>query len=724
VRLTEAVEALDEVEVTAGREETPAAGVFEISGERVEDIPTPVPDGFRTLKVLPSVAANNELSSQYSVRGGGYNENLIFINGFQVYLPFRPRQGEQEGLGLWNPQLTESARLYAGGFPARYGGKLSSALEVTYREPEGTVSGQVAASTMDLSASAGASALGGDLSWIAAAREARAGRLFGTQELRGDYAPQYTDAQASATYEIAEGHAVEALSLWADYEYSLDPRAKRTYFGTISQNPRFPPDLQSFYTTYEGEETTGYSTGFLGGRLKTRLTPRFRMEHEVAYFRTHETETLDVSGSSLLTRVDPSSGATTGILSAGTQRDVADNSVTVSTLTGRGRYHYTAGRHAPEAGWHVRRLGFDDRLDERSEHTLSSTGETVVVSAFEDRARLSTGQIGAYVQDVYDALPEQPGRLLVTAGVRSDYYAFNEELTASPRLSAQFKWSEQTTLNGSLGIYHQKPTYRELRGEPPTAQEVEEAGGFENTLNRDLSSQRAIQAILGGEYFFPERRLYLRAEAYYTKLSNLVSYQIENVRVQYSGKNNTYGRSYGFDLQLRGEFVPGLESWFNYSFLVAEENFKEEFETSGRGYREGWRPRPADQRHTFSAFIQDYVPGDRSWKLHLRALFGSGLPYTPPVPGEQVARGVQAQASGPRMSEHYPEYRRVDVGVTKIVRLFEEGVSGPVTMQLTAEILNLFDMVNTIDYEWDADFNRIPTHLTPRTINVRMRLKF
>jgi len=723
VRLAASVEALDEVEVTAGREETPAAGVFEMSSPHIEDMPTPVPDGFRTLKGLPGVATNNELSSQYSVRGGGYNENLIFINGFQVYLPFRPRQGEQEGLGLWNPQLTERARLYAGGFPARYGGKLSSALEIEYREPEGKVGGQVAASTMDLSGSAGASALGGDLSWVVGAREARAGRLFGTQELRGDYAPQYTDAQTSVTYEIADGHAVEALGLWAEYEYRLAPRAKRTYFGTISQNPKFPPDLQSFYTTYEGEETTGYSTGFLGGRVKTRLSERIRMEHEAAYFRTHETETLDVSGSSLLTRVDPASGKTTGILSAGTQRDVADNDVTVSTLTGRGRYYYASGRHAPEAGWHVRRLAFDDRIDERSTHTLSSTGQTVIVNDFEDRARLGTWQAGAYMQDVYDALPER-GRLLVTAGVRSDYYAFNEELTVSPRLSAQFKWTKQLTLNGALGVYHQKPTYRELRGEPPTAKEAEEAGGLENTLNRDLSSQRSIQAILGGEYFFPDRRLYLRAEAFYAKLSNLVSYEIENVRVQYSGQNNTYGRNYGLDLQLRGEFVPGLESWFNYSFLVARENFKEEFETSERGYREGWHPRPADQRHTFSAFIQDYVPGDRSWKLHLRALFGSGLPYTPPVPGEQITRDVQAQAPGPRMGERYPEYRRVDVGATKTVRLFDQGVSGPVTMQLTAEILNLFDMVNTVAYDWDADFNRVPTHLTPRTVNVRMRLKF
>ena len=722
VHLAATVEQMEGVEVTADREETPDAGLYEIEGAHVENMPTPLPDGFRALKTLPGVATNNELSSQYSVRGGGYNENLIFINGFEVYLPFRPRQGEQEGLGLWNPQLTERARLYAGGFPARYGGKLSSALEVDYRRPQGPVSGQVAASTMDVSASAGASALDGDLSWLVGARKARAGRLFGTQELEGNYAPDYTDGQASVTYEWADGHSLEALGLWADYQYTLDPQAKRTYFGIISQNPRVPSNLQSVFTSYEGDERAGYATRFLGGRLSDRLSPRFRMEHEAAYFQTEETERLDVSGASVLTQVDPASGKAIGVLGVGEQHDLSDNRVAVATLTGRGRYYYARGRHAPEAGWHVRRLAFDDRIDERSTHTLRTTDETIVVKDFDDRARLSTWQAGAYVQDVIDVLPTRD-RLLVTAGLRSDFYAFNEELTVSPRLSARFEWTEQTTLNGAVGVYHQKPTYRELRGAPPTAEELKDEGGLENTINRDLQSQRSVQLILGGEHFFPDRRLYLRAEAYYARLSNLISYETENVRVQYSGENDTHGYNYGLDLQLRGEFVPGLESWFNYSFLVSREDFKEKFEGEN-GYRTGWRPRPADQRHTFSAFIQDYVPGDKSWKLHLRALFGSGLPYTPPVPGEQVARSVQTQAPGPRMGGRYPEYRRLDVGATKVVRLFDQAVSGPVTMRLTAEVLNLFDMVNTVAYDWDADFNRVPTHLTPRTINVRMRLKF
>jgi hypothetical protein len=722
-RLVPAVEAMKGVDVTADRGEPPGAGVYEIEEAHVETMPTPLPDGFRTLKTLPGVATNNELSSQYSVRGGGYNENLIFINGFQVYMPVRPRQGEQEGLGLWNPQLTERARLYAGGFPVRYGGKLSSALEVKYREPEGTASGQVAASTMDVSGSAGASALDGDLSWLVGVRRARPGRFFGTQELKGDYAPDYADGQAALSYQVAEGHKLEALGLWATYDYSLDPRAKQTYFGTISMG-RGPSNLQSLFTEYNGRETAGYATGFGGLRLTDRLSKNVRVEHEAAYYRTTETEQVDVRGASVLTQIDPASGKSLGVIGVGEQHNTADNRVDVSTLTGRGRYYYLGSdRHAPEAGWHVRRLAFDDRLDERSTQTNARTGEESVIREIEGTAELGTWQAGAYAQDVIDVLPQRD-RLLLTAGVRADYYAFNEELTVSPRLSARFEWTDQTTLNAAAGMYHQKPTYRELRGRPPTEALLDSLdGNIEETLNRNLQSQRSLQLIVGGERFFPERRLYLRAEAYYMRLANLVSYEIDNVRVEYSGHNDAYGHTYGLDLQLRGEFVPGLESWFNYSFLVSKENFHERFEGE-EGYRSGWRPRPADQRHTFSAFVQDYIPGDKTWKLHMRGLFGSGLPYTPPVPGEQVTNSVQTQQPGPRMDGRYPEYRRVDVGATKIIRLFDRAVSGPMTMTLTAEVLNLFDMTNTVAYNWDADFNRIPTHLTPRALNVRMRLKF
>ncbi len=717
VALEETTLALEGVTVRERAAPPVEAGVYTLDPEHVQNIPAPFHGGFRALKVLPGVATNNELSSQYSVRGGGYNENLIFINGFEVYMPFRPRQGEQEGLGLLNPDLARNITLYTGGFPARYGGKLSSALEVEYKQPQDQpLHGAVDLSLLDASASTSASALDGRLGGSLGVRKAQAERFFGTQELKGDYQPDFFDIQGTAAFRIAPGHVLEALGLWVDHEFRLDPSSKRTYYGILSQNPEIPSDLKSVYTDYEGAERDGYATRFGGLRLTNRLTERLTAAHDLALFQTEETERYRISGQSVLSRVDPGSGQETPI-GYGEQEDRADNRVAVRTLTGRGRYGLTLRRHAFEAGWHVRRLRFEDRLSEelaRIRFRPDGTRERLILGAARDSATVTTAQAGLYVQDAIDALPASD-RLLLTGGLRADYYALNGQWTLSPRLSARYQLTEATTLTGAAGVYYQHPTYRELRGRP-------EAETDALALNRDLRAQRSVQFVLGGEHFLPEKRLYLRAEAFYKHLTHLISYDVENVRVLYSGHNDARGFTYGLDVQLRGEFVPGLESWFNYSFLVSRARFREAFQTE---YNQGLVPRPADQRHTFSAYVQDYVPGDRSWKLHLRLLFGSGLPYTPPVRGAEVAGGVYYQIPGPRNAQRFNEYRRIDVGATKTVTVFERGSGdAPVELSLTAEVLNIFDMTNTVAYTWDGAFNRIPTRLTPRTINARLRITF
>jgi outer membrane receptor protein involved in Fe transport len=225
--------------------------------------------------------------------------------------------------------------------------------------------------------------------------------------------------------------------------------------------------------------------------------------------------------------------------------------------------------------------------------------------------------------------------------------------------------------------------------------------------------------VLGGEYFIPSRRLYARGEIFYKDLANLISYDIQNVRVLYSGNNDADGHAYGLDLRLSGELVPGLESWLNYSYLRAIENFREAYETN---LTAGNMPRPSDQSHTVSLFVQDYVPGDDTWKVHLGALFGSGLPYTPPNPGPAIG-GFVSQVPGVRNSGRYNEYRRIDMGITKLVDFGKA-----LRLEMTAELLNVFDMTNTVAYTWVPDGNgiwqRIPTRLTPRTFNVRARLEF
>ncbi len=403
-----------------------------------------------------------------------------------------------------------------------------------------------------------------------------------------------------------------------------------------------------------------------------------------------------------------------------TQEEAADNFVGVRTWTGQGRYRLALQRHAAEAGWYARHLRFEDRLHERSiVEGRGTDGDVIriVVDSLQDAASFSAEQAGFYVQDAVDLLPTRD-RLLLTAGVRTDYFSFNGEWTVSPRLSARYLASERLTLTGAWGIYYQAPTYRELRGAPAPGQTILGA------LNRDLQAQRSIQAVAGIEWFLPRRRLYVRGEAYWKELSNLVSYTLENVRVEYAGENDAEGRIYGVDLQLRGELVPGLESWINYGFMVAREEFLPAFQTLEN---EGVLPRPTDQRHTFSLFVQDYIPTDPTWKLHMRALFGSGLPYTPPVPGPQVGSLV-VQVPGDRFSARYPEFRRIDLGVTKFITLTENALSRPLTLEMTAELLNVFDMTNTVAYAWVPDsggiWQRVPTRLTPRTFNIRLRATF
>ena len=714
VRLAEDTRELTQVEVEVER--SADAGVFAISPEDVQNLPGPFRSAFQAVRVLPGVAANNEISNQFSVRGGGLSENLIYLNGFEVYLPFRPKQGEQEGLGLLNPDLTDALTLYAGGFPARYGGKLASALDVRYHRaaPGEAWHGSASASLLD----AGLATTGavGKLGVTLGVRRAQAGRLFATQALQGRYDPAYTDGQAVLSYALAPGHEVEAVGVYAAHRFDLDPSSRTSYFGYISIDPDRPSNFQSVYTKFVGQERDGFRTGFAGLRLKNRLTDRFRAEHDVAYFDTDEYERYDITGDVQFSEVNPQSGAST-LLGTGSQTDFADNRIRVRTVTGQGRYVAALGAHAAEVGWMARRLRFEDRIIERGEQTDGESGTRVVTKNVNDAAEVYGTQAAFYAQDAVDLVRREPGRFVATPGVRADLYGPTGEWTVSPRLLLRFRRSPVTTLTASAGVYYQPPTYQELRGTPP---DTLTRGGLARSLNLDLKSQRAVQIVAGGEHFLTGKRLWLRAEAYYKALANLVSYDVENVRVDYSGQNDADGYVYGFDLQVRGEFVPGLESWANYGFLTAKEEFRAPYRTA---LNDGIRPRPTDQRHTFSLFVQDHVPGDRTWRLFMRGLYGSGYPYTA-LRQDTSEANVRYLTPGRRGAYRFSAYRRVDMGTTKELAFTRRGEERA-RLAVTAELLNVFDMDNEVAFNWvsaGTQWVRQLIRLTPRTVNLRARL--
>ncbi|HLE56142.1 MAG TPA: TonB-dependent receptor [Rhodothermia bacterium] len=699
--------------------ERPAAGAIEIDPRTIQDIPAPFRDGFRILKVQPGVATNNELSSEYSVRGGGFNENLVFIDGFEVYKPFRVRQGEQEGLGLVNPDLTERMTFYTGAFPARYGGKLSSALDVQYgNRSDAAMSGSGYVSLLDAGTALNGRLADG-ISGSVGIRAARGEHLFESQELKGSYDPQYTDLQARVDARLSRGHTLKAVAMWADHSFRLEPNTRKTFFGTFD-------NLQSIWFNYQGSEHDGYGTRFGGLRHAGALSPAITVEHGLSIFDTEETETFDISGSAVLYIIDnpvesdPEGGDGLIPTGAATQNDFADNAISVRNVTGQQRWLVDVGSGALDLGWYVRDISFEDRIDERSivvGRNLEGDIVRLVADSLTDGAAFDATQAGGYAEHSFRAGPSSP--VQITVGLRGDYLSFNDELTVSPRLSAVYAVQPGLTLNGAWGIYYQAPGYREFRGTPLAG------GSVEAAINSNLRSQRSIQWIGGIEYFMASRRVFLRGETYYKLLNDLISYEVQNVRIVYSGNNDSDGHAYGLDLQVRGEFVPGLESWLNYGFLVTRERFYEEYLTP---YNRGSVPRPTDQRHTFSLFVQDYVPNEPSWKIHMRILYGTGMPYTPPVPGPSVGN-VQTQLPGPRNSDRYPAYQRLDIGATKTISLRPStGRWNPVDLQLTAELLNLFDSINTVAYTWvaraDGIWSRIPTHLTPRTFNVRARVVF
>ncbi len=530
-----------------------------------------------------------------------------------------------------------------------------------------------------------------------------------------------------AGYRVRPGLEIEWLGMVAENEFRLDPNGRKTFFGTLSQNELLAPsNLQSLWIRFDegNEETDAYRTLFSGLRIISRLSPSFRAEHDVAIYDTQESERLDLSGTAILYQVDPGSDNPDdgeGLFPTGSSRqeDAADNRIDVRTITGTGRYLYTVGRNVLEAGWSLRSFRFEDRLNEKSVVVGRATNGDVVrivADSLNDAASLSTSQTSFHIQNSWDVLADEPGRLTVTGGIRLDGFQFTDEWTVSPRASFTWKANPITTWFGSIGIYHQAPTYRELRGKPDIGESILGA------LNAELKSQRSLQVVLGGEYFIPSRRFFFRTEAWIKDIENLISYDIENVRVLYSGENDARGRAHGLDLQLRGELVPGMESWLNYSYLVAREEFDDVFRTSRNA---GSVSRPTDQRHTVSVFVQDYIPSDPTWRLHLRTLYGSGLPYTPPVPGEQIGNVVE-QIPGDRHSARYTRFFRFDIGATKEIP--PERTGSRMRIELTAEILNLFDMINTVSYSWVPDavgiWQRIPTRLTPRTINVRLSARF
>lgn len=709
--LTAKQEVIDQVEVTG---EIKDQSFTKIDPKLIKALPDASGGNIEGLvKSQMGVASNNELSSQYRVRGGNYDENLVYVNDIEIYRPFLIRSGQQEGLSFINPDLISSLKFSPGGFEAQYGDKMSSVLDVRYKQPK-ALQGSMQASLLGASGHVEGSTKNGKLSAITGLRYKTNKYLLGTLDVSGDYNPVFFDAQSFITYTINENWQVEALAYYSQNAYNFEPVDRETVFGTIQEAKK----LKVFF---EGQEKDLFQTGL--GAVSIKHMPDVANQYKLTAsgYRTYEEETYDILGQYWLQDIESTESepvtAVDGIqnIGVGSHLEHARNDLlgVIQNVAFQGKHQLNDHLLTWEVKYQHEQ--FKDHLNEwemrdSAGYSLPySDKEVKLVYSYNADLETNSNRITAYLQDEY-RWQLTNGTLLVNGGVRINHWDFNNEFLISPRLNLLYypAGNKNNRYRFATGIYYQSPLYKELRTP-------------DGALNHDIKAQKSYQLVGGYDYIFDVngRPFKFTTEAYYKYMTDLIPYQVDNVRIRYSGKNNAKGYAAGIDLKLHGEFVPGVESWANLSFMKTAEDLEDDFYIDGEGntVSPGYIPRPSDQRVNFSLFFQDYMPSNPTFKVHLNLLYGTGLPFGPP------------QSPRYKATNRMPAYRRVDIGFSKDLRGRRPNPNSFIKdCWLGVEIFNLFDINNTISYFWISDVHNrqyaVPNYLTSRRFNVKLSAAF
>ena len=689
------------------------------------------------LKTFPGVSSNNELSSQYNVRGGNYDENLVYVNDVEIYRPFLVRSGQQEGLSFVNPDLVGSLNFSAGGFEAKYGDKMSSVLDVKYKRPR-KFAATVAGSLLGGSLHVEGSSKDYRFSYLAGFRYRSNQYILGSLDTDGAYRPRFMDAQGLLNFDINEEWSVSMLVNYAQNRYQFIPENRETDFGTIS-------DALRFTVYFDGQEVNTFETMLGALTTEYRPSPNLKLKLIASAFRSNETETFDVQGQYFLGQLENNFGSDNlgevafnrGI---GTFLDHARNYLTANVVSVRHIGKWFDGYRILDWGIKYQYESITDKLSEWN--MIDSSGyslplnpnELQVFEVLKTTINLNSHRGTGFIQNTWTFNEASKHRL--TAGVRFHYWDVNKQFIATPRANYSFdpKWKKADMIfRASGGMYYQPPFYRELRD-------------LNGELNKDVRAQQSYHAVLGMDYNFKawRRPFKLVAEVYYKYLNDLVTYEIDNVRIRYYANNNSRGYATGLDLKVNGEFVSGIESWASMSVMTVQEDILDDFyydyfnsdgEKIVYGITEntipadsikqspGYIPRPTDQRVNFSLYFQDYVPKLPSLKMHLNLVFGSGMPFGPPdyVRYKDTLR--------------IPPYRRVDIGFSYMLLGEKKKFVGPKnplkyfkSIWISFEVFNLLGTNNTLSYLWISDItNRqyaVPNYLTARRINAKIVMKF
>lgn len=685
---------LDEASVRAYRKQTET--ILNLNPEDSRLRPSTTGNAVEELvQMQMGVSSHNELSSQYNVRGGNFDENCVYLNGVEVMRPMLVSSGQQEGLSIINSNMVESIGFSAGGFAAKYGDRMSSVLDIKYKRVEG------------FEASAALSLLGADayvgfgnkhFSMMQGLRYKTTGYLLGSLDTNGEYSPNFLDYQNYTSWRPNENWSVDLIVYAASNHYNFDPEDRETNYGTLE-------DARTFTVYFDGEEKDVFNTLFGSLGLTRNFGKRTSLTLLGSLYRSKEEETYDIQGEYWLNEA-----TTQEQLGVGTYMEHARNFLNSTMGSVALKFDHQAEFHHIEAGltaqWQkVKENASEWEMRDSSDYSVPHSTEVLELTySLRAKTEMEATRLEAYLQDTWKKRISE-GLLTINYGLRLSYWSWNGETLLSPRVSFGFipARNDNWTLRFATGVYYQAPSYKEIRDT------VAVGGATVVQLNKDIKSQRSIHFLVGADYSFKmfDRPFKFTTEAYYKALSNLIPYNVNNLRVVYYGENASSGYAAGIDFKLFGEFIPGTDAWITLSLMSTKEKI------DGRSV-----PRPTDQRYAVNLSFTDYFPGTTRWKMTLKGVFADGLPFGVP---HSEAGSAKFRA---------PAYKRVDIGMS--YRLLDnedkhvrDGIGRWLkNVWLGLDAFNVLGINNVSSYYWITDItgnrNAIPNYLTGRLLNARI----
>ena len=642
------------------------------------------------------VSSHNEMSSQYNVRGGNFDENSVYVNGIEIYRPLLIRAGQQEGLSFLNPDMVGSIAFSTGGFEAKYGDKMSSVLDINYRKPREFES-SVAASLLGASAYVGTG--NSKISFSNSLRYKTNSYLLGSLDTKGEYDPNFLDYQAFLDWRITPHLNASFIGNISRNRYNFTPSDRTTTFGTME-------DVKEFKVYFGGWEHDLFRTTFGSASLNYSPNEYNQISLIASTFSTREEETFDIMGQYWIDDVNSEEN-----IAVGSYMQHARNYLDANVQTAALRGMHFIDSHDLQWGieWkgeHIKENQREWEMRDSAGYNLPYGGENLeMIYSLRSNTSTNSNRVSAFLQDTYK-FNSSLGTMSLNVGARISYWDWNKECIVSPRASLGLipKFNENLTLRFATGIYYQAPFYREFRDT------INSDGIATVQLNKNIKSPRSTHFVLGSDYMFKMagRPFKFTAEAYYKKLDNIIPYNVDNVRIVYYGENCAKGYATGIDLKLFGEFVPGTDSWLTFSLMETKEKIN-----NGE-----WLPRPTDQKFNMSIYFTDYFPGTDKWKMNLRGVYADGLPFGPPYSGRE------------KHIFRAPAYKRVDIGMSYRLldnedKRMRNGICRYIkNVWLGADALNLLDINNVNSYYWVSDvYNQsyaVPNYLTSRQLNVKI----